>query len=479
METNRSLANPYTIMFSKRRVQNALPLFNWQIACLLCTSILAPIALLIVIGCQRTEQEGEGNALKKTNNHSEKTDLSTTDENDFDQTSDQFISAIDQTPTGRGIAYLLNQQADDELWHSPNYGNLKDGAGISCMVLYAISHADKKYWSPHSDRLQRCVDALQTNVEKFGYVTNSDGADYSNYGSALLLLATRRLGLKLHQDQRFRLIEYLTNAQLDETEGFDSDNDDFGGWDLNGWMTGKRPTTGSNISVSATVIEALSIEYDELLQSARKKKFADDSSESKLLEKLSTTCLPRAKKWIMKCRNEDGGFFFHPEQKHLGNKAGWEDKKQTRAASYGSATADGLRSMLYLLAFLSATDPSSDFSESKKWTKYISEAATWIRKQPSHTVVPGFGKDEESWSQGLKYYYWMSLSYSTLIIDKDMVDVTARQQSIDKIIVSEQKDDGRWENPNARMREDDPLICTSFAIIALNWRTELDAEPAN
>lgn len=337
-----------------------------------------------------------------------------------------------KTSLQRGIAYLVAQQSSEGLWMSPNYGNLKDGAAMTAFVMYALSNQD---FDNRDSILQAGVERLAPQVLEHGFVTNPGGPDYSNYGSAMLLLTCRQSGLEIDPQVEKQLVAYLGRAQLDEEEGFAPDHPDYGGWDLSGWMTGTRPTTGTNISVSSVVIEAIS-RYRHLDNVA--------------------LALKRSESWITGLQNRtgDGGFFFHPRRDHDGNKAGWADgnaRNETR--SYGTATADGIT----ILSTLGRADDDSD----------LQAAVNWIAERDDLTQVPGFEHEagEASWAHGLKFYYYQSLArclprFST---------TDARKMAAQMIeqIESTQRADGSWSNPNARMREDDPLIATGFAIMAL------------
>ena len=357
-------------------------------------------------------------------------------------------SKAPDTAIGKSIHYLFSKQHEDGLWRSENYGNLKSGAGISALILYAISQAEPGYWQGQKPRLQKCADVLSSNIRKHGYVANADGPDYSNYGSAYLILALQKLDLDFDPAIRNQLVEYLVDSQLDEAEGFTTEKDDFGGWDLTGWMTGKRPTTGTNISVSSAVLMALKMERDHLLS----KKPNLNEYEKKQLDSIET-CFEKARVWLKKCRNESGGFFFHPEQVHHGNKAGWLDEDAKQARAYGTATLDGLHAIQCLKP-----------ARSETWDRYHQQAMKWLKPHPGATLVPGFqdADSKESWAVGLRFYFWMRLAQSEIGLS----------ETLEKHIQSLQKADGRWENPNARMREDDPLIATAFLTIALSAKKQ-------
>jgi len=49
----------------------------------------------------------------------------------------------------------------------------------------------------------------------------------------------------------------------------------------------------------------------------------------------------------------------------------------------------------------------------------------------------------------------------------DKKEAAKRRAEIVTILSQAQKKDGSWRSESARMREDDPLIATGFAVIAL------------
>jgi len=66
--------------------------------------------------------------------------------------------------------------------------------------------------------------------------------------------------------------------------------------------------------------------------------------------------------------------------------------------------------------------------------------------------VPGFDEDESpqaSWGTGLRFYYAAAI---------------ARVRPQQRVRLPEQADDGSFRNANGRVKEDDPLIATTFAI---------------
>ena len=235
--------------------------------------------------------------------------------------------------------------------------------------------------------------------------------------------------------------------------GLTPTDDNFGGWDLSGWVQEPRESPGTNISITSFVLLALRGEENDRVHASQDK----------------------ARKWLKRVRNPDHGFHFHSEKNHAGNKAEWKDELAQQPRSYGSATVDGIRAMR-ALGF-----PAQQIAQSARWLHENSDSRLGVK------IVPGFdmsGIDltefelsniresrldrDSSWAQGLLFYYFAGLAMEKKSLPKAMQDKCTEQ--IPRYLGACQRKDGRWENSSARMREDDPLIATPFALIALlSW----------
>ena len=341
----------------------------------------------------------------------------------------------------RGCQFLLEKQNEDGSWKSEYYGNLKQGAATTSLVLFALSNARDPRIKTQKKVVEKAFGFLRQGIQKHGYVCNVTGPDYANYATALTLLAARNFESRFHwqmlsDEERKKLVAFLVNSQLDETHGLDSKADDYGGWDLSGWMQSPRFSPGSNISVTSFVLSALAPEKGKSV----------------------AACRDKARLWIKRIRNTDGGFHFHPKKDHAGNKAEWVDDKSLMPQSYGTPTVDGMRALRSL-----------ELPETE-----VQKCVGWLEKNglAHNNFVPGFSDQQNgdaSWGQGLLYYYFMSLSLERQYLSAKLAK-HYKKSTID-LLVTRQKKDGRWENSSARMREDDPLIATSFAVIALSqWK---------
>ncbi len=142
------------------------------------------------------------------------------------------------------------------------------------------------------------------------------------------------------------------------------------------------------------------------------------------------------------------------------NKAGIvgiDHAGRERFASYGSATADGLRALA--LCGLPPDHPR------------VVAAWNWLRQNFSATVHPGhYEPGREAARNSLYYYYCHSLAE---VLDRQPpsadLDIDPQEWAgqIATQLIQRQREDGSWSNPAVDVREDDPLVATAFALRAL------------
>jgi len=353
------------------------------------------------------------------------------------QQREQTQNAIESADNAiaRGLGYLVKQQGEDGGWHSTTYGALKPGVAVTTLALYGAAHAPPPLREKHSPHWRRGFEFLRAGLAKHGRVANADGTlDYPTYGAALLLVAIERLKLPATAAERAKLIDYLLRSQLDERRGFEKGNVHRGGWDLLGDEQPPGKTTGSNISLTCCVMEALAGVAAEKTSKARS----------------------LAAEWAIGCQDTtaDGGFAFTPDGRSPLNKAGWSDAKNSRPRSYGTATCDGLR-------LLAACGKLID-------DKRLAAARDWLVKHRELSRVPGIPATdgETGWDRSLRFYYYATLGRSLGMLPR----ATARRRALGliKLLAEQQQRDGHWASASHRMREDDPLIATPLALVSLS-----------
>jgi squalene-hopene/tetraprenyl-beta-curcumene cyclase len=147
--------------------------------------------------------------------------------------------------------------------------------------------------------------------------------------------------------------------------------------------------------------------------------------------------------------NDMGGFFYNPDDPKAGlvtNAAG-----RVFLRSFGSITYAGLLSMVY--AEVTRADPR------------VQSALDFAARHWTLEENPGMG------SQGLFFYYdVMSRALSAGRVDaiprRDGADIRWREELARKLVAL-QKPDGSWANADNRFWENDPVLATAYALVAL------------
>jgi prenyltransferase/squalene oxidase-like repeat protein len=347
-----------------------------------------------------------------------------------------------QQSLARAVDWLFRQQGADGGWHSATYGQLKDGAAVTALSLYALVHLPPVLRTATQRAWSKANAFLEQGVRKRGTIASPNGTlDFPTYAAALWLIAQWTWSEVQPQDDRWqKIVEYLIAAQVAQPRGFQADSPSYGGWDFLGADDARGITTGTNVSITAHVVEALTSERHDKASGGRQPPEAID------------TALRLAKAYVLRCQQPDGGFAFTCEPASLNNKAAYRDEKLTQPRSYGTATCDGVRALI--ACGLKSTDEP------------IARALAWLARHSDLEFVPGFEglPPELGWQRGLRFYYYASLSKVLRYVpDRDI-----RQAALGKHLMAQQRGDGSWVNESDRMRENDPLIATALAIVALS-----------
>jgi squalene-hopene/tetraprenyl-beta-curcumene cyclase len=246
-------------------------------------------------------------------------------------------------------------------------------------------------------------------------VAGGNAADYPNYATALAVDALVAAQRGSWTTDIAPMVAQLRAQQFSEANGWTPEHVAYGGWGMGGTI--RRPPDAGHVDLSMTrfVLEALR---------------ASGVGGS-------DPAMTRARVFLGRSQNHDGGFFFSPVTPAL-NKAG---RSAEGFVSYGTATADGV------LALRASGVPDSD--------DRMARGIAWLDRNHQPDRVPGFDEGESpqaSWSAGLHFYYAAAI---------------ARVRPQQRVRLPEQADDGSFRNVNGRVKEDDPLIATTFAIQVL------------
>jgi hypothetical protein len=315
----------------------------------------------------------------------------------------------------RGVEWLRSQQDRDGAWRSSTYGLLREGDSLTGLAVHALLEA-----GGDGRAASLGLAFLRARMRSDGAVGMSDPAvpDYPNYATALALRSLVRLRPAGWQADAKRMVAWLRGQQFSEDNGWQRADAPYGAWGMGGEP--HRPPNVGHVDLSMTrhVLEALAAAGVEAADPA----------------------IVRARVFVGRCRNDaDGGFSFSTVVEEA-NKAGSENG---RYRSYGTATGDGLRALLALDG-----DP-----------RQIAAARRWLKEHHRSHEVPGFDKHPDlRWRQGLFYYYAATAGPS---LPPD------QRRALADELRARQNPDGSWSNAEPLVKEDDPLIATPLALLAL------------
>jgi hypothetical protein len=308
----------------------------------------------------------------------------------------------------KAAAFLWSKQDPDGGWRSETYGLLRSGQSLTPFILLALLDAP----GAPEDAVDRAVAFIRTNTTRDGEVGRSDPSleDYPNFATSLAVRALERAGKQNGVDP---LRAALRRQQFAEHNGWQQDSPPYGAWGMGGPI--RKPPYPGHVDLSMTrhVLQAMGGAPDE-----------------------------RALIYLRRCQNGDGGFMFSTVVLEA-NKAGV-------GRSYGTATADGLLSLLALSP--KASDPN------------VASALAWLSKNHRSDVVPGFEESDAKWRTGMLYYY---LAASAQAFHLTGAGPEGWKADLIRSLAARQRGDGSFKNASFLMKEDDPLIATTFALLAL------------
>ena len=348
-----------------------------------------------------------------------------------------------QHAIGKGLTYLLKQQQPAGWWSQAEY------PALTGLVLTAFAGDPSGYYR----------DAARDNIiNGYNYIIKCqkpDGgiyvaglANYNTSVSLMALLVARNPAYKnvIEKARGFIIREQDTVRNKD----ISGDNPYYGGIGYGGRYN------HSDLSNTMMALEAVyySNRMTPLSSEQAKKSDLDWKAALKFVQRCQNLPGYNDQPWASDDPANRGGFVYFPGNSKAGEMKLANGKIALR--SYGSMSYAGLLSYIY--ADLDTNDPR------------VKAAVQWLSENFSIDENPGMGK------QGLYYYYHtMAKALSAARIDelelKDGKTVNWRDQLVRKLL-DLQRPDGSWVNENGRWWEKDPVLVTSYSLLALEimWR---------
>jgi len=344
-----------------------------------------------------------------------------------------------QNAMDKGLAWMESQQRSQGHWSNPEHPAL---TGLALVAL----HSD-----PDSNRVAR---ATRRPILERGYAfllscAQSNGGIYVdkklvNYNTSVSLMALLLSGNPQHEPVLRRARRFLASNQNDFGDSGTVDDSLDGGFGYG---------DGSKHGDAVNTLHAL-----EALHHSRRLLQDQPSSELKDLNwtaaiQFLQTCqhLPgtNAQTWVSGDPANRGGFIYSPTESKAGEMTLPQGKVALRA--YASISYAGMLSYIY--AGLTPDDSR------------VQAVLDWAKQNYTLQENPGMGP------QGL-YFYFHTMAKALRAAGVDRLETPDGKrhdwrQDLSLRLFDLQKPDGRWENDNGRWWEKDPVLSTSYSLIAL------------
>ena len=367
---------------------------------------------------------------------------------------DDAESLLAKQVLNKATAFLQARQSADGAWRSETYGLLKSGQSLTPFVLFALTDSLTDKRQPNEESIQKAISFLRAKSDPNGVHGRADPdfLDYPNYSTAYALRCFLRFGNADDQARIGKMTSYLEAQQFSEKAGFEPDSPAYGGW---GFGINGRPTLSSFVDLShtrrvlASLAQATPVTPKVRIRAERFLALLQKNPKEK-----RSPLIPGFTNERTERPPHDGGFFSSPNVAYANKGRTEVDPKtgQTFYRSYATATCDGILSLLAL--GVDKSDPR------------ITSAARWLRTNEDWNFPTGIPlNDPAPWAESMRFYHLMvrAEAYSALDMAGDWRKTLAR------FLADKQLPDGSFLNPEGRlMKEDDPMLCTTYAVIALN-----------
>jgi squalene-hopene/tetraprenyl-beta-curcumene cyclase len=330
----------------------------------------------------------------------------------------------------KGAGWLQKSQKENGAWSEAGM------PALTGLPLWALVSARLPAYKESTDKAVAFITSKQ-NPDGGIYVDQPDkkGCGLGNYNTSVCVTALHATGRKDLVPNILKARTYIASSQH-----FGSDDHQGGfGYDKNN----KRTYTDLNNTTFSMDAMRRTQTVEDLRPSTEKRADVNWDAALKYVEKMQN-----------KSGETKGGFAYNTEDPKSGAVTNANGTVMLRA--YGSMTYAGVLSMLH--ANLDKSDPR------------VRDAFDFATKFWSVNEHPGQGQ------QGIYFYFnIMARALSAATVDtlpKASGDIRWREEMIKKVL-SLQKPDGSWVNDNNRWWENDPVLATSYAMLALEFASGL------
>ncbi len=341
----------------------------------------------------------------------------------------------------RGIRWLLARQQEDGHWSNPDF------PALTALPLWAVLKSGES----HPEAVRRALQYILSCVHEDGSIWRQPHEERKGGGLATYNTAICMIALHLAGDPALMPVVQNARRFIAGTQHFGDDVYEGGmGYDA---KTG-RPYADLSNSYIAYEAMRLTQNLDDLQAGAGQKTDLDWAAARRFLARLQSLPGTNAPDWVGNNPDEHGGFIYKPDGSQAGTFT--DTDGVVRFRTYGSMTYAGLLSLIY--AEVDRNDPR------------VVSAFEWAQRHWTLDENPGIGKE------GLFYFYNV-LSKSLAAYGQNVLTppsqqpINWREEIIRKLVnlqkIQPETGEGYWVNEEGRWWEADPVLVTSYALIAL------------
>jgi len=333
-----------------------------------------------------------------------------------------------------GCNYLLTEAEDTDYWSDHEH------PALTALALTALQRAPHNFTDDQQGRIKRGYRWLIDRQQEDGGIYTEGLATYNTATSIMALLASDNAD---YHTTILRARAFLVGQQTDWGKSGETDNRFDGGIGYGG--TYKH----SDMSNTHLALEAIYHSKRLALDTGDPQPTLNWDAALQFISRCQNLPKTNDQEWATDDPEEHGGFVYFPGDSKAGEKPLKDN--ETALRSYGSMSYAGLLSLIF--ADLDADDPR------------VSAVTNWLTENFSVKENPGMKH------QGL-YYYYQAMAKSLAASGRHNL-VTKGGRTIDwrselgTKLVSTQKPDGSWINETSRWWENDPVLVTCYAVLAL------------
>jgi hypothetical protein len=318
-------------------------------------------------------------------------------------------------PLDRAARWLLGQQGEDGGFHSVTIGFLRGGASLTGLCVHALARA--RALPPEAS--QRAVAFLLAQRGQDGGLGWGLVPDYPTYATALALQVLAEIATSGWKDEAEPLARWLLGQQL-AGEAWGS-HPSRGGFPM-GSPERRVPPDAGHVDLSMTRMAVCALRAYGLPE--------------------DHPAWAEARRFIVRCRGAQGGFCYSPGEPGL-------NKGPHPEAGYGTATADGI------LALRAVGGEEG----------LVQESTAWLASRFRADQNPDVGGSFAAFGPAMRFY-WRAVA-AEVFAGAASGAPPGWADALRSSLQAEQRPDGSFVNERAEQKENDPLVATSLAVLAL------------